>query len=245
MVNSPETTTIRIGHVNIQASNITSVRVSEIINHPDNNYIYDNDIALLRMEHPVALSDLQRPLCLGDYQKDRSPSLVCYVAGWGVLNKSSVASGEGTSLLHHTKLKLWEQTKCQKAYPNQIKPTMLCAGYYSGGMDACKGDSGGPLMCQSRPEQWELVGVVSWGEGCGEVGKPGVYTRVDPYINWIKSVIGDAGKVNASCDFEHPDICGYSSWSGSEFSWSRRSGGVHVPAMPSADTTLKTTADSV
>ncbi|KAK0058778.1 atrial natriuretic peptide-converting enzyme [Biomphalaria pfeifferi] len=242
MVNSPETTTIRIGHVNIQASNITSVRVSEIINHPDNNYIYDNDIALLRLEHPVALSDLQRPLCLGDYQKDRSPSLVCYVAGWGVLNKSSVASGEGTSLLHHTKLKLWEQTKCQKAYPNQIKPTMLCAGYYSGGMDACKGDSGGPLMCQSRPEQWELVGVVSWGEGCGEVGKPGVYTRVDPYINWIKSVIGDAGKVNASCDFEHPDICGYSSWSGSEFSWSRRSGGVHVPAMPSADTTLKTTA---
>ncbi|KAK6968643.1 atrial natriuretic peptide-converting enzyme [Biomphalaria glabrata] len=242
MVNSPETTTIRIGHVNIQAADITSVRVSDIINHPDNNYIYDNDIALLRMEHPVALSDLQRPLCLGDYQKDRSPSLVCYVAGWGVLNKSSVASGEGTSLLHHTKLKLWEQTKCQKAYPNQIKPTMLCAGYYSGGMDACKGDSGGPLMCQSRPEQWELVGVVSWGEGCGEVGKPGVYTRVDPYINWIKSVIGDAGKVNASCDFEHPDICGYSSWSGSEFSWSRRSGGVHVPAMPSADTTLKTTA---
>ncbi|KAH9515197.1 hypothetical protein Btru_019489 [Bulinus truncatus] len=195
MLNSPETTTVRIGHVNINSPDATSLRVTEIVNHPANNYIYDNDIALLRLERPVYLSDLHRPICLGNYQKDRSPSLICYVAGWGVMNTSSTSSLELTSLLHHTKIKLWEHSKCLKAYPDQIKPTMMCAGYESGGMDACKGDSGGPLMCQTSPGQWELVGIVSWGEGCGQIGKPGVYTRVDPYITWINDVIQTSGNV--------------------------------------------------
>ncbi|KAH9515198.1 hypothetical protein Btru_019491 [Bulinus truncatus] len=140
MLNSPETTTVRIGYVNINSPDATSLRVTEIVNHPANNYIYDNDIALLRLERPIYLSDLHRPICLGNYQKDRSPSLICYVAGWGVMNKSSTSSLELTSLLHHTKIKLWEHSKCLKAYPDQIKPTMMCAGYESGGMDACKLD---------------------------------------------------------------------------------------------------------
>ncbi|CAL1541548.1 unnamed protein product [Lymnaea stagnalis] len=239
MLDSPQTTTILVGHVNINSPDAVMVRVTEIVIHPENNYIYNNDIALLRLEEPVTLNDKQRPICLSDAPKERSPSLPCYVSGWGVVNVTGIATIELSTILHHTKLKIWEQSKCERSYPGQIKPTMLCAGYYSGEMDACKGDSGGPLMCQTQPDQWELVGIVSWGEGCGQIGKPGVYTRVDYYLQWIQSVTSYANKEGVTCDFEHPDLCGYTSKSQSEFAWSRRSGGVHYPIMPDMDNTLK------
>lgn len=51
-----------------------------------------------------------------------------------------------------------------------------------------QGDSGGPLAC-ARDHVSFLYGIVSWGEGCGRSGKPGVYTNVGKYISWINSVI--------------------------------------------------------
>lgn len=51
-----------------------------------------------------------------------------------------------------------------------------------------QGDSGGPLAC-ARNDVSFLYGIISWGEGCGRSGKPGVYTKVVSYIDWIYSVI--------------------------------------------------------
>lgn len=49
-----------------------------------------------------------------------------------------------------------------------------------------QGDSGGPLMYHS--DQWQVVGIVSWGHGCGGPSTPGVYTKVTAYLNWIYNV---------------------------------------------------------
>lgn len=49
---------------------------------------------------------------------------------------------------------------------------------------AIQGDSGGPLVCKLN-EIWHLVGITSWGEGCGHREQPGVYTKVAEYVDWI------------------------------------------------------------
>ena len=59
-----------------------------------------------------------------------------------------------------------------------VTDVMLCAGFPEGGTDACQGDSGGPLIVAAGGGRESQVGVVSWGEGCAQPGKYGVYANV-------------------------------------------------------------------
>ncbi len=79
---------------------------------------------------------------------------------------------------------------CQFYYPGQIYNNMLCAGIMPhGGVDACEGDGGGPLVCEFSGK-WYLTGVTSWGHGCARPRKPGVYTKVFRYVYWIYAISG-------------------------------------------------------
>ena len=61
----------------------------------------------------------------------------------------------------------------------------LCCGDLNGERDACQGDSGGGLFI-SHKNRYRIEGIVSYGEQCASLMKPGIYTRVSNYIGWIR-----------------------------------------------------------
>jgi secreted trypsin-like serine protease len=66
-----------------------------------------------------------------------------------------------------------------------IDNSKICAGNLTvGGKDACQGDSGGPFLTR-HGERFVLVGVISSGIGCARPAKPGVYSKVSYYMDWI------------------------------------------------------------
>lgn len=73
-----------------------------------------------------------------------------------------------------------EQCSSLTSYGGKIKPGMICAGSWTGGVDSCSGDSGGPLICDDV-----LVGIVSFGQSCAKPNFPGVYTDVNFHRDWI------------------------------------------------------------
>ncbi|XP_077182322.1 coagulation factor XII isoform X3 [Paroedura picta] len=79
-----------------------------------------------------------------------------------------------------------EQCQAINVHGTRVTPKMLCAGYMDGRSDACQGDSGGPLVCEEQNKAI-LRGIVSWGTGCAQENKPGVYTNVAHYLGWIQS----------------------------------------------------------
>lgn len=79
--------------------------------------------------------------------------------------------------------------ECAKVFDKasrRIIKSQICAG---GGTDSCRIDSGGALMgFEPSSSRHVVVGVLSFTPSpWGSPGWPGIYTRVDAYIDWILS----------------------------------------------------------
>ncbi|XP_006160529.1 plasma kallikrein [Tupaia chinensis] len=157
-------------------------RVKEIIIHQKYKIAESHhDIALIKLQAPLNYTEFQKPICLPSKDDANTLYTNCWVTGWGFTKEK----GEIQNILQKVTIPLVTNEECQKRYRNyEVTKQMVCAGYKEGGKDACKGDSGGPLVCKHNGI-WQLVGITSWGEGCGAREKPGVYTKVAEYVDWI------------------------------------------------------------
>ncbi|XP_062980539.1 plasminogen [Elgaria multicarinata webbii] len=143
------------------------------------------DLALLKLSSPLLITNEVIPACLPPVNSVVPGGSECFVTGWG---DTKGTGGDG--FLKETGFPVIENKVCNRPefLNGRVRTTELCAGNIDGGTDSCQGDSGGPLVCEEQG-RYVLHGVTSWGLGCAEPMKPGVYLRTSRYITWINSTI--------------------------------------------------------
>uniref|UniRef100_A0AAY4BS77 Mannan binding lectin serine peptidase 2 n=1 Tax=Denticeps clupeoides TaxID=299321 RepID=A0AAY4BS77_9TELE len=176
--------------------------LEKVFIHPDyqhDNINFNNDIALMKMEHKVTVNATVMPVCLPgrDSRFTLTPEDTGIVSGWGVSRESS---NKGTLYLRYIDLPVVDFNTCKAVFDlletehGKLKVTenMFCAGVPEGGKDACQGDSGGPFtFFDSISASWFVGGVVSWGYECAKTGQYGVYTKVNNYLPWIEDIMAN------------------------------------------------------
>jgi len=160
-----------------------------------------NDIALLYTDRDIDLSNPYvntacLPACdnMFDHVFSNGTGVRCWVAGWG----KNEFDGSFQFKQKKVALPLVQPSRCNtalKAALNQqrsgtgnrfqLHTSEVCAGGEVG-KDACTGDGGSPLVCQAQSGRWTVVGLVTWGVGCGS-DTPGVYAKVASFRDWINA----------------------------------------------------------
>lgn len=166
--------------------NIDYIDVKEDVSHPD----YDRstlsyDFKLLFLKGPSR----KRPICLANERETFARGENLHVIGFG-----SKEHKQNSLELREAKVKYISNRQCGKRLKNSssIFNNMMCADSSKKGRDACQGDSGGPLLKKRNGHDDVVVGVVSWGIGCGR--HPGVYGRISSVIPWIEGEMEKRGR---------------------------------------------------
>jgi len=177
--------------------------VVRILKHPQfNSQRLDFNMALLTLDRPI---DIRQPtvnsVCLPScsdqftqHQFTNGTGTRCWVAGWG----KDGQTGQFQFVQRKVDLPLFERSACAarlRSGLDQQRPgagrsfrlseSEVCAGGEEG-KDACTGDGGSPLVCQSETGHWTVEGLVTWGIGCAS-NLPGVYAKVSYFTEWIRN----------------------------------------------------------
>jgi trypsin len=172
---------VKLGSVHADGTGAEDHSVKQVL--VDSDYIATNgdgnDVTLLELDRPSAVAPVhiaavgERALWV--------PGVLAKIAGFGLTSQD----GEAPATMQQARVPIRTDADCASAYPQGLPGggsydarSMLCAGYPQGGTDTCQGDSGGPLLAPRRHGGVRLVGATSFGDGCAQAGKPGVYARL-------------------------------------------------------------------
>ncbi|KAG8564517.1 hypothetical protein GDO81_016502 [Engystomops pustulosus] len=160
--------------------------VKKIIIHPRYNpSSKNNDFALIQLQRPFQYNSYVRPICLPYGHSKMEPSDLGVVTGWHLNVKLS-------SKLQQLEVPVLLDDVCKKLNGG-ITDSMFCGGTISGEDSAsCLAQSGAPLVYLSDSGNYFIYGIVSWGVGCSENPKPGVYSKVSSAVQWISDMIDSA-----------------------------------------------------
>jgi secreted trypsin-like serine protease len=166
--------TVIAGRTNLDSRQGQEIAVRDVWVNPDYDPVTNTgDVAVLTLDSPLTDASVIRMGQSADAVLYRAGT-PARIYGWGDIT----GYGAYATSLRSAQVTILDDQICERAYPGSVdgeyrRASMMCAGAPQGGRDACQGDSGGPLVAGGS-----LVGIVSWGAGCGEPEHPGVYTRV-------------------------------------------------------------------
>ncbi|KFV42608.1 Transmembrane protease serine 12, partial [Gavia stellata] len=161
--------------------------IRSIAVHPEfQRETFENDIALFELNSAVRYSDYIQPICLppAHLHPHLDNATECFISGWG----RTAEKGKTSAVLKEARVEIIPSSVCNSsdAYGGLVNHNMICAGSRSGGIDTCQGDSGGPLACHHPgTDKYYLIGITSFGVGCGRPKFPGLYVRLSQYRGWI------------------------------------------------------------
>ncbi|XP_032644520.1 hepatocyte growth factor activator serine protease [Chelonoidis abingdonii] len=201
--NSPLKSSIRIvlgQHLFNKTTDVTQTfEIEKYILHPDYSVFNptEHDIVLIRLkknnQRCAVKTQFVQPVCLPESGMSFPDQHKCQIAGWGHRHENA---SNYSNVLQEALVPIVPDHKCRspEVYGDEVSEYMFCAGYFDSKSDACQGDSGGSLACEKNKISY-LYGIISWGDGCGRVNKPGVYTRVTKYVDWINKLISPGKQI--------------------------------------------------
>ena len=192
-VYAPSEFQVRLGEYNRSALDGTEQikTVDRVVPHPSYNAATsDYDVALLHLSSAATLNSAVATIGLnGSANVD---GVMATVTGWG----ATAYGGSSATVLMEVEVPIVSNSICNApaSYNGEITANMLCAGYAAGGKDSCQGDSGGPLIIPDGNGGWQQAGVVSWGDGCADPNKYGVYARVSTIQSWVDGYLSGSSE---------------------------------------------------
>jgi secreted trypsin-like serine protease len=197
----PQSYEVDLGSVYTDGTGAEHHAVSQVV--VDSDYIVTNgtgnDVTLLKLDTPTAIPPM-RIAAVGERQIWR-PGVLSTIAGFGTTSQDASAP---PPQMREAQVPITTDDYCAHAYPGGLgtaaddgsfdAKTMVCAGYPQGGTDTCQGDSGGPLLAAAADGALRLVAATSFGNGCAQAGKPGVYARLaeGPIRSFIAQIVPSA-----------------------------------------------------
>ncbi|KAK0164312.1 hypothetical protein PV328_002956 [Microctonus aethiopoides] len=163
-----------------------SIGVKNIIPYPQvkyNQFMYNNDIALIQLERPLVFSRNVSAVCLPSQQLQ--PRALCVTVGWGF-----PINGDVNLKLNFLPIPIYNTEECNATshYAGFITKSNICAGFTGTDKGTCYNDEGAPLMCATETGRWEIQGLLSHHSRCSR-GHPAIYSSLSPAISWLQHLI--------------------------------------------------------
>lgn len=145
-----------------------------------------HDIAVLRLARP---SDAGAPIALPGAGAQPVAGSAAITYGWGLVSRHQDLISKR---LRAGELRIRSGRRCSELYDGDFgRAVDVCASSPAdrGAVNACEGDSGGPLATGPAGSE-TLVGVVSYGLGaCSSRRHPDVFAKVSADVRWLRRLL--------------------------------------------------------
>lgn len=172
--------------------------VSEMVYYDDYDPLNNNhDVAVVKLTSPVRFTAAVQPIALARQDETVVDDAPCELAGWGYVRGTTEPEE-----LQYINVSVLSKNACQGYWSDVYNhDTMVCVKPRKPVMNMCKGDSGSPLICESKDGKMKGYGVASFVTSISASGdkndicqfyvrsRPDVFARISNYVDWINEKV--------------------------------------------------------